>query len=190
MIDAAKLRAAGGGRGLRVAGAICIGSGALVLRRVVVGRPDAALLFAAGIVALGVVSASLDLPAIPERRRLAIPLVLLAGLAAMGIAASRGPAFPAACGPWTLAFAVGAAIAEEAFFRRVVYGGLLRFGALGAVGGSALLFAGVHVPLYGPGVFWVDLGAGLLFGWQRWASAGWASSAATHAVANVLAVLR
>ena len=59
-----------------------------------------------------------------------------------------------------------------------------------AIGGSALLFAAVHVPIYGPAVFWVDLGAGLLFSWQRWASGTWGASAATHAAANLLAVLR
>jgi hypothetical protein len=48
----------------------------------------------------------------------------------------------------------------------------------------------VHVPLYGAPVFWVDLGAGLLFSWQRWASGDWTAPAATHALANVLAVLR
>ena len=55
---------------------------------------------------------------------------------------------------------------------------------------SAVSFAAVHVPLYGPAVFWVDLGAGLLFGWQRWASGDWHASAATHALANLAAVIR
>ena len=35
-----------------------------------------------------------------------------------------------------------------------------------------------------------EVGAGLLFSWQRWASGGWGASAATHAVANILAVIR
>jgi hypothetical protein len=35
----------------------------------------------------------------------------------------------------------------------------------------------------------VDLGAGLVFGWQRWASGTWTVPAATHAADNVLAVL-
>jgi hypothetical protein len=34
------------------------------------------------------------------------------------------------------------------------------------------------------------VGAGLLFGWQRWASGTWTVPAATHAVANALVVLR
>ena len=36
----------------------------------------------------------------------------------------------------------------------------------------------------------VDLGAGLLLSWQRWASGGWGAPAATHVVANLVAVLR
>jgi hypothetical protein len=37
--------------------------------------------------------------------------------------------------------------------------------------------------------FWVDLGAGLLLSWQRWASGTWAVPAATHVAANLLVVL-
>jgi membrane protease YdiL (CAAX protease family) len=84
-----------------------------------------------------------------------------------------------------------AALAEEAFFRRLLYGWLEHWwGALAAVVLSALAFALVHVPLYGMSVLWVDLGAGLLLSWQRWASGSWGPAAATHAVANLLVVLR
>jgi membrane protease YdiL (CAAX protease family) len=83
-----------------------------------------------------------------------------------------------------------AAVAEEAFFRKLVYGWLAPMRAEFAVAGSALLFALVHVPIYGVAVFWVDLGAGLLFGWQRWASGRWDVPAATHVAANLLAVMR
>jgi len=83
-----------------------------------------------------------------------------------------------------------AAVAEEAFFRRFLYGSLLPLGPGVAVVISAVAFALVHVPLYGGAVFWVDLGAGLLLGWQRWASGSWEAPAATHAIANILAVLR
>lgn len=79
-----------------------------------------------------------------------------------------------------------AAIAEEAFFRRYVYGWLARWGAVAAVAGSAALFALVHVPQYGLAVLPIDLAAGALLGWQRWASGTWTAPAATHAVANLL----
>ena len=59
-----------------------------------------------------------------------------------------------------------------------------------AVVGSAAAFGLIHLPLYGWAAFPVDLGAGLLLSWQRWASGTWAVPAATHAAANLLAVIR
>jgi membrane protease YdiL (CAAX protease family) len=82
-----------------------------------------------------------------------------------------------------------AAVAEEAFFRRLVYGALLAAGPGAAVVGSAVLFAAVHVTVYGAWVLPIDLAAGLLFGWQRHATGSWAAPAVTHAVANLLVVL-
>ena len=82
-----------------------------------------------------------------------------------------------------------AAVAEEAFFRRLVYGALLAAGPVAAVVGAAVLFAAVHVTVYGAWVLPLDLAAGLLFGWQRQATGSWAVPAATHAVANLLVVL-
>jgi hypothetical protein len=58
------------------------------------------------------------------------------------------------------------------------------------VGLSALVFALIHLPMYGVGAFPVDLGAGLLLGWQRWASGGWGAPAVTHVVANLAMVIR
>jgi membrane protease YdiL (CAAX protease family) len=82
-----------------------------------------------------------------------------------------------------------AAVAEEAFFRRLVYGVLTRWGTVVAVVGSAALFAVVHVTVYGWWVLPIDLAAGLLFSWQRWATGSWVAPAITHSVANLLAVL-
>jgi membrane protease YdiL (CAAX protease family) len=82
-----------------------------------------------------------------------------------------------------------AAVAEEAFFRRFVYGALLAGGPVAALTGSAVLFAAVHVTVYGVWVLPLDLAAGLLLGWQRRATGSWAVPAVTHAVANLLVVL-
>jgi membrane protease YdiL (CAAX protease family) len=82
-----------------------------------------------------------------------------------------------------------AAVAEEAFFRRFVYGLLQPHGAAVAVAGSAILFAFVHVSVYGFWVLPVDLAAGVLLGWQRSASGTWAVPALTHVLANVLVVI-
>ena len=108
----------------------------------------------------------------------------------MSVAAlAAGRPIPAPLGTWALPLAVLAAVAEEALFRRAAYGRLERYGPAVAVVGSALLFAAVHLPLYGAAALPVDLGAGLLFSWQRWASGTWVVPAGSHAAANVLAVV-
>jgi membrane protease YdiL (CAAX protease family) len=123
------------------------------------------------------------------------PPASAAGVLALGVAAfalgrllSSGAARPV---PMGLALALNtlAAVAEEAFFRRLVYGSLLRGGAAAAVVGSAVAFAAVHVTVYGPWVLPLDLAAGLVLGWQRWASGSWRVPALTHVVANLLVVL-
>jgi len=122
---------------------------------------------------------------------LPVAFVLAAGLVTIALAAVvAGTPVPLPVAAWTLPLSLLAAVAEEALFRRVAYGQLLRWGALVAVVGAAFLFAIVHVPLYGVAALPVDLGAGLVFGWQRWASGTWTVPAATHAAANLVAVLR
>ncbi len=122
--------------------------------------------------------------------RAAVP-VLAIGIGAFvvgrGLLAGTPPPAPATV------FVVGlntlAAVSEEAFFRRLVYGALLATGPVAAVVGSAVLFAAVHVTIYGLWVLPLDLAAGLLFGWQRQATGSWAVPAVTHAAANLLVVL-
>ncbi len=95
--------------------------------------------------------------------------------------------------PLTIAGVIAAAVAEELFFRRLAYGWLARWSARGgaaiAITGAAVLFALVHAPAYGIGVLPLDFAAGLLFGWQRWATGGWTAPAVTHAAANVFQLL-
>lgn len=116
--------------------------------------------------------------------------VLLSGMAAVAAAVLvAGPAPPLPAGVAALALSLLAAVAEEALFRGALYGVLERWGPALAIGVSAVLFALAHIPSYGPSAVPVDLGAGLLFGWQRWASGRWTVPAATHAAANLLAVI-
>src|SRR5437763_8095560 len=82
-----------------------------------------------------------------------------------------------------------AAVAEEAFFRRFVYDALRPGGAALAVLGSAALFAVVHVTVYGWWVLPIDIAAGLVLSWQRWATGSWRVPALTHVLANLLVVL-
>jgi CAAX prenyl protease-like protein len=82
-----------------------------------------------------------------------------------------------------------AAVAEETFFRRLVYGLLEPQGTAVAVIGSAGAFALVHVTVWGVGVLPLDLAAGLLLSWQRAATGRWSVPAVTHVAANLLAAL-
>ena len=106
----------------------------------------------------------------------------------VGAAVVAGPVADRRVGGVAVGLALGAAVAEEALFRRVLYERLLRFGVVGAVVGSAGVFALVHLPAYGVAAMPVDLGAALLLSWQRYASGRWTVPAVTHAVANLLAV--
>jgi membrane protease YdiL (CAAX protease family) len=125
---------------------------------------------------------------------------LVAGLLAVAaVALMAGPAPPLPAGGAALALGLLAAVAEEALFRGALYAWVERRAARSgrspalapvlAVAFSAVAFALVHVPSYGPAAIPVDLGAGLLLGWQRWASGRWTVPAATHAAANLLAVI-
>jgi len=82
-----------------------------------------------------------------------------------------------------------AAVAEEAWFRRLCFGLLAPAGPGFAVVGSALLFSVVHVSIYGLWVLPLDIAAGLVLGWQRAVTGSWRASAITHVVANLLVVL-
>jgi membrane protease YdiL (CAAX protease family) len=121
---------------------------------------------------------------------------LAAGLAAVAaVALLAAPAPPLRAGGAALGLSLLAAVAEEALFRGALYAWVERRAvstALApalAVAVPAILFALVHLPSYGPAALPVDLGAGLLLGWQRWASGRWTVPAATHAAANLLAVI-
>ena len=162
----------------------------LLARPFVGGLPGGrVVLFACAYAAIGL--AAMAVPATTERPRLGPPIVLGLGLVSVSISAVvAGSPVPA---PWTsaaLPLSLLAAVAEEALFRRVLYGRLIRFGTVAAIAITAVVFTLVHLPAYGTAAIPVDLGAGLLFGWQRWASGTWTTPAITHGAANLLAVLR
>lgn len=125
-----------------------------------------------------------------DRRRLPILVPLALGCAAFvgGRALLGLPPRPGDLAAVLILNAL-AAVAEEAFFRRLVYGVLVPYGTAAAVLGSAVLFAVAHVTVWGLWVLPLDLAAGLLLSWQRAASGRWTVPAATHVVANALAFL-
>jgi membrane protease YdiL (CAAX protease family) len=162
-----------------------LGSAALVLRlRLAVLSPGSRL------VALASVFGAILVASLMVRRPMHPVVVLTIGvLAVAGAAMAAGRPIPLPFGPWAVPLMLLGAVAEEALFRRAAYGTLEPAGPVVAIGVTTLAFALIHLPLYGVAAFPVDLGAGLLFGWQRWASGTWTTSAGTHAAANLLVVL-
>ena len=175
---------------------VAAGCGVLTARplllEVAVARPAVVL----GVLFLCLLAVSLLWPArgvsatatTPDRAVFPV-LALGIGAFAVGRVLVVGSPPPAPATAFVIGLNTLAAVAEEAFFRRLVYGALLRGGPVAAVVGSAVLFAAVHVTVYGFWVLPLDLAAGLLFGWQRQATGSWAVPAATHAAANLLVVL-
>ncbi|HEX6263577.1 MAG TPA: CPBP family intramembrane glutamic endopeptidase [Actinomycetota bacterium] len=139
------------------------------------------------VAALGVAGLALPVPARDRPARAPTWVAAVAiGALAMALVA-RAATVPLAFAPLPVGVSVLASVAEEAFFRRYLYGWLAARGPAVAILVSAAAFALVHLPLYGPDALALDLAAGLLLGWQRWATGTWTAPAATHALANVLA---
>ncbi len=115
--------------------------------------------------------------------------VTLAGTGMLAATLAMGDVLPPIATPLTVGGAVLAGIAEEAFFRRFLYGWLERWGAAAAVVGAALAFGLIHVPVYGWAVLPLDIAAGLVLGWQRWATGSWIAPALTHSAANLVLFL-
>ena len=115
-------------------------------------------------------------------------IVTSAGCAAFAIGrlVSGSPGFRASA-PAILTLMI-AAVAEEAFFRRFLYGILEQRSTMLAISVSAILFALVHLPLYGIRALPINLAAGLLLSWQRWASGSWTSSMASHVFVNLIQI--
>ena len=141
---------------------------------------------------LGIASVLLPVPQLGEKRAEggAVVLALCGGVLAFSLARLVAPGRGFA--PWgahVVLLNSLAAVSEEALFRRLLYGALLRWGPAAAVLGSAIAFAVVHVTVWGPRVLPLDLAAGFVLSWQRLASDRWSVPAITHVAANVLAVI-
>lgn len=177
----APARTTSSGSALLPLAAVAAAGVALALRSPGVGGPMVAAVV--GFVGLAIpVPAAVD--AFPTRlERLGVLVLGAAAFVSVAIRADlvSSPVSAVAVGATALA-----AVAEEALFRRAMYGWLARTSQMLAVVLTALAFAVVHLPGYGLGSFAVNLGAGLVLGWQRWASGSWTVPAATHVVANLL----
>jgi len=172
-------------------GAAVVAAGCLLLMARPLPIPALILLFTALLLAGSTwpVAGLIDRPVIDRSIDQTWPVMLigLIAFAAGRLIGGGHPLLPATSG--AIALNTLAAVAEEAFFRRLLFGLLLPFGVAAAIGGSAVVFALIHVTVYGWWVVPLDLAAGLILGWQRSASGTWTVPAATHAVANLLVVL-
>ncbi len=173
-----------------------VGCGLLAARpALVAATPSPVLTLGLLFAALLVLGAFLPLPALLPRQSLArtrwttLPAVAL-GVLAFGIGrALVGGHPPTSASAFLIVTSTLAAVAEEAWFRRLWFGLLEPAGTTIAVVGSAVLFAAVHASIYGYWVLPLDLAAGLLLGWQRSVTGSWRAPVITHVIANVLVVL-
>lgn len=128
---------------------------------------------------------------VPVRRERARALtwlaVVAAGVAIFAAGKALGPVYHERADATWIVLLVVAGVTEEALFRRGMYGAVAaRGGEVLAVVVTALVFALIHVPIYGWEVLAIDAGAGLVLGWQRWASRSWTAPAVTHSIANLM----
>jgi hypothetical protein len=163
----------------------------LLARPALRGEPNEAAVLLAGYALIAATAWLVPIPPAVESPTMRPSIVLVVGLGSVSAAAiAAGRPVPAAVTWLAPAFNVIAAVAEEAVFRRVAFGWLSPLGVPVAIAACAITFALVHVPIYGLEALPVDLGAGLLLSWQRAASGTWTVPAATHAAANVVALIR
>ncbi len=179
-----------------VTGAVAVAGTALLAARpaLVAASPTPVALLVVLFVAILVAGTALPLPAarVPALRagRRSTTLVVLIGVVAFAVGrAVVGGHPPTTATLFLVATNTLAAVAEEAWFRRLWFGLLAPAGDGLAIAGSTVLFAVVHVSIYGAWVLPLDLAAGLLFAWQRSATGSWGAPAVTHAVANLLVAL-
>ena len=124
----------------------------------------------------------------PAPRAFVVALTLGVGAFAAGRVLLGGHA-PGRLTVYALAVNILAAVAEEVWFRRLCYGLAEPASTAFAIAASSLLFAAVHVSIYGWAILPLDLAAGAVLGWQRAVTGSWHASALTHALANVFVLL-
>jgi len=177
-----------------VQSAVLVGGAAAALGlRLVIGgaaagvSPAAALVFAAAFIALAIADGWR--PGDIRLRQLAVGTLggavlcippTITRLAGHGIGAGPWRDYPT----WALVVAA-VAVAEEVLLRGALYDRLAAgAGNLLAIGIGAILFAALHVPLYGGHAVILDLAVGVWLGALRLATGGVAAPAAAHTVAD------
>jgi membrane protease YdiL (CAAX protease family) len=181
-------------RDVRLPALLVLGFIAAVVLRILVGRPDVSgsatggLVFAGALLLLSImggarpkVSVRAVLAGIGTGALLCFPAVL----ARLALSDAHRPG-----GSYLRWAAVVAVVAtcEELFLRGTLYDAVSRWrGAHAAIAVSAVLFALLHLPLYGPAALPLDLGIGLILGWLRERTGSAAAPAVAHVVADLAA---
>jgi Type II CAAX prenyl endopeptidase Rce1-like len=149
---------------------VVVGGIAFLLARPALGGTAMAVpLLAAGYLVLGAAAVAVGTTGGERGARAPLGWMVVLGTGLAGVAGAvvvGGPVADRRVGVVAGGLALVAAVAEEALFRRVLYDRLLRFGVVGAVAGTAVVFALVHLPAYGVAAMPVDLGAALLLSWR------------------------
>ena len=167
-------RSAGPRTSAAAAVVVALGCGALAARPAVLSGAErpAAVLVVLFLVLLAV-GALFPLPRVDSPLRVSrdVGPTVVAGARCVRVrrrSSARGRPRARRCSavPVVLANAL-AAVAEEAWFRRLCFGLLAPVGTGVVIVGSTVLFVLVHVSIYGFWILPLDLAAGALFGWQR-----------------------
>jgi membrane protease YdiL (CAAX protease family) len=162
--------------------------------RVALGGPDTAASMPAGVV----FAAALLALAVGAGWRLGRASLAAAGIGVFGgivlvlawLSSRSGVAIDlasvnAAIAVWTPVVAL-IAVAEEVVLRGVLFSALRAWGGDGwALAATTVLFAAMHVPLYGFGALPLDLAVGLLLGGLRIATGGVLAPSVAHVVADL-----
>lgn len=157
------------------------GSAALALKPI-----DYFSIAATGLVGLAGILAPKAMSSHRDRSAYTWALVVIGGTTVFWIGRLQGPQVGVRLTGLGILTIIVAAVAEEAFFRRFLYGWLERFGPVFAIAITSLVFAVIHVPTYGLAVLPIDIAAGAVLGWQRYATGGWTAPAITHVLANLM----
>lgn len=182
------------GRGTTRSALCLVGIVAAVALRTAVGAPDTAASMPAGLVfAVALLAIAVAGGWRPARPRIAAVALGAAGggaLIAAWVVAHGGPGIQVApvnagLALWTPVVAM-VAVSEEVALRGALFDTLKSWcGDGGALVATTLLFALMHVPLYGIGSLPIDLAAGMLLGGLRVVSRGVLAPAVAHVIADL-----
>jgi membrane protease YdiL (CAAX protease family) len=126
---------------------------------------------------------------LPRAASIALGMAAAAVLIAIAVIPRLGAVHPSTLSvaflPWAIATVI-VATAEEMVLRGVLFDALSEsWGPIAAVLLTSVVFALMHVPLYGWHVVPLDLGVGLILGGLRLLSGGIAAPALAHTIADL-----